>query len=408
MLLWEVVKIGIRSLISHKLRSILSILGVVFGVAAVISMLSIGEGARLEALEQIRLLGTNNIIVRALPLSKEKRLEAQQNLSMGLTDSDARRIKEISPLVDALAPITESQAVARFEDRESNVHLVATTPAFQSVANLRLTEGRFLRQEDMESHRKVCVLGWGKKEELFPHSDPLGKLINIEGQLYQVIGVLENRDLPKGKNLVVQARDINNDIYIPLMAIFSSFSSEANVNEISIRVKDANQVLLAANVIKAILDRIHNHVNDFEIIVPQELLKQSQRTQRIFNIVMGSIAGISLLVGGIGIMNIMLAVITERTKEIGTRRALGANRLDILRQFLVETLVLTISGGMIGIFLGSAAAKIINFYVAWRTVVSINAIFVSFFVSVLVGVIFGMYPAYKAANMNPIEALRYE
>ncbi len=408
MLLWEVIKIGIRSLISHKLRSMLSILGVVFGVAAVISMLSIGEGARLEALEQIRLMGTNNIIVRALPLSKEKKLEAQQNLSMGLTASDAWRIKEISPLVDAISPIRESQAVARFEDRESNVHLVATTPAYPSVASLRLTEGRFLREEDLENQRKVCVLGWGKKEELFPHDDPLGKVINIEGQLYQVIGVLENRDLPKGKNLVVQVRDINNDIYIPLVTAFSSLSSETNVNEISIRVRDANQVLLAANMAKSILDRIHNRVNDFEIIVPQELLKQSQRTQRIFNIVMGSIAGISLLVGGIGIMNIMLAIITERTKEIGTRRALGANKLDILRQFLVETLVLTIAGGLIGIFLGSAAAKIINYYVAWRTVVSINAIFVSFFVSVLVGVIFGMYPAYKAANMNPIEALRYE
>jgi putative ABC transport system permease protein len=408
MLLWEVIKIGIRSLISHKLRSLLSILGVVFGVAAVIAMLSIGEGARLEALEQIRLMGTNNIIIKALPLSKEKKLEAQQNLSMGLTATDARRIKEISPLVDAVSPIREAQTVASFENRETNVHLVATTPAYPSVSSLRVAEGRFLREEDLEGRRKVCVLGWGKKEDLFPHIAALGKTINIDGQLYQVVGVLENRDLPKGKNLVVQARDINNDIYVPLEMDSSSFSSEINVNEISVRVKDAGQVLPAANMIKSILDRIHNRVNDYEIIVPQELLKQSQRTQRIFNIVMGSIAGISLVVGGIGIMNIMLAVITERTKEIGTRRALGANKLDILRQFLVETLVLTVAGGIIGIVLGSAAAKIINYYVDWRTVVSINAVFVSFFVSVLVGVIFGMYPAYKAANMNPIEALRYE
>jgi putative ABC transport system permease protein len=408
MLIWEVIKIGIRSLISHKLRSFLSILGVVFGVAAVIAMLSIGEGARLEALEQIRLMGTNNIIVKALPLSKERKLEAQQNLSMGLTATDAQRIKEISPLVDAISPIRESQTVARFGDRESNIHLVATTPAYPSVANLRLAEGRFLRQEDLEDRRQVCVLGWGKRDELFSHGNAIGQSINIDGRLYQVVGILENRDLPKGKNLVVQARDINNDIYVPLATDFSSTSSEANVSEISIRVKDAGQVLAAANMAKSILERIHNRVNDYEIIVPQELLKQSQRTQRIFNIVMGSIAGISLIVGGIGIMNIMLAVITERTKEIGTRRALGANKLDILRQFLVETLVLTVAGGIIGIVLGSAAAKIINYYVAWRTVVSINAVFVSFFVSVLVGVVFGMYPAYKAANMNPIEALRYE
>jgi putative ABC transport system permease protein len=173
-------------------------------------------------------------------------------------------------------------------------------------------------------------------------------------------------------------------------------------------VKEANQVLLTANITKSILDRIHHRVDDFEIIVPQELLKQSQRTQRIFNIVMGSIAGISLLVGGIGIMNIMLAIITERTKEIGTRRALGANKGDILRQFLVETLVLTVSGGLLGIILGSAAAKVINYYVDWRTVVSVQAILISSLVSILVGVVFGMYPAYKAASMNPIEALRYE
>jgi len=408
MLLWEVIQIGIRSLVSHKLRSILSILGVVFGVAAVISMLSIGEGARREALEQIRLMGTNNIIVRALPLSKEKKLEARENLSMGLTDSDARRIKEIAPLVDAISPITESQAVARFEERETNARLVATRSDYQFVANFQLARGRFLTEDDLDSRRKVCVLGWGKKEELFPHDDPLGKVIDIEGESYRVIGVLENRDLPKGKNLVVQVRDINNDIYIPLMAAFTGLSSETIVNEILIRVRDANQVLLAANIVKSILDRIHNHVDDFEIIVPQELLKQSQKVQRIFNVVMGSIAGISLLVGGIGIMNIMLATVTERTKEIGTRRALGANRLDILRQFLVETLVLTVTGGIIGILFGSAAAKIINYYVAWKTIVSFQAVFVSFLVSAFVGVIFGMYPAYKAANMNPIEALRYE
>jgi putative ABC transport system permease protein len=408
MILLEVVKIGIRSLVSHKLRSILSILGVVFGVAAVISMLSIGEGARQDALEQIELMGTNNIIVRALRLSKERRFEAQQNLSRGLTDADARRVKEISPLIEATAPMKEFQGVARFVDRETNVRLVATGSAYQSVGNLHLAGGRFLSEGDLEERRTVCVLGWRTKEELFPMGDPLGKAIDLQGEIYQVIGVLENRDLSKGKNRAVQVRDINNDIYIPLAASSSALSSEINVDEILIRVKEANQVLLTANITKSILDRIHHHVDDFEIIVPQELLKQSQRTQRIFNIVMGSIAGISLLVGGIGIMNIMLAIITERTKEIGTRRALGANKGDILRQFLVETLVLTVSGGLLGIILGSAAAKVINYYVDWRTVVSIQAILISSLVSILVGVIFGMYPAYKAASMNPIEALRYE
>jgi hypothetical protein len=229
-------------------------------------------------------MGTNNIIVKALPLSKERKLEAQQNLSAGLTATDARRIKEISPLVDNVSPIRESQAVARFGDRESNVHLVATTAAYPSVASLRLAEGRFLRDEDLEDRRKVTVLGWGKKEELFPHDSPLGKSINIDGQLYQVVGVLENRDLPKGKNLVVQARDINNDIYIPLAMDFSSLSSETNVNEISIRVKDAPR-FCRPQYDQVHLDRIHNRVNDLKSLFRRSSETESEK-QRIFNIVM--------------------------------------------------------------------------------------------------------------------------
>ena len=408
MLFLDVIKIGMRSLVSHKLRSILSVLGVVFGVAAVISMLSIGEGAKQEALEQIRLMGTNNIIVRALPLGKQQKLEAEQNLSAGLTLGDAERIGGILPRLQWITSLKESQAVAHYQDRETNARLVATTSAYRPIAGLRLAAGRFLSDEDLENRRRVCVLGWKKREELFSNEDPLGRTVHIDGELYQVVGVLENRDLPKGRNLAVQVRDINNDVYVPLITGFSDLSSEIHVDEILIHIDDAGQVLTAANIAQSILGRIHNRVNDYEIIVPQELLKQSQRTQRIFSIVMGSIAGISLLVGGIGIMNIMLAVITERTREIGIRRALGANRQDILRQFLVETMVLTVAGGVIGVVLGTSAAGMINYYVGWRTIVSVNAVFVSFFVSVMIGIIFGMYPAYKAAHMNPIEALRYE
>lgn len=402
----DIFKIGIRSLISHKLRSVLSTLGVVFGVAAVVSMLSIGEGAKREALEQIRLMGTNNIIVRALPLSDQQKREAQQNLSQGVTLGDAERIAEIVPGIQGVSVFKQLLSVARYEDRETPAHLVSTTPDYLSISGLRIASGRFITNEDLENRNNVSVLGWKKKEALFPGENPIGKTITVGGQLRYVVGVLENRDQPQGKNLVVQVRDINNDIYVPLDA--TGLAKDTPINEILVQVTDSEQVLNGASVIQSILTRLHHQVNDYELIVPQELLNQSQRTQRIFSIVMGSIAGISLLVGGIGIMNIMLAVITERTREIGIRRALGANKRDILRQFLVETMVLSLSGGVIGVLLGASGARLINYYVGWLTIVSFNAVSLAFFVSVITGVVFGMYPAYKAANMNPIEALRYE
>lgn len=408
MVIFELLKIGIRNLLAHKLRSFLSVLGVVFGVAAVITMISIGEGARREALEQIRLLGTNNIIIRALDLDEHRRIEARKNLSMGLTLTDARRIQNISPMIDKVFALEESLEEARFGEREIGVHLVATTPDYIAVSGIRMAEGRFLTSSDLESSAKVSVLGWSKYRELFPSGGGLGKYIEIKSELFRVIGVISNRDLPKKENPVVQIRDINSDIYIPLNQLSVGSSSENTVDQIMIHVRETDHVIPAAQLAQAVLERRHNRVVDYEIIVPQELIKQSQRTQRIFNFVMGSIAGISLLVGGIGIMNIMLAVITERTREIGIRRALGATKKDILRQFLVETMVLTITGGCVGVIFGIFGAWGIHLYVEWRTVVSGNAVIAAFSVSVMVGIIFGMYPAYKAANMNPIEALRYE
>lgn len=407
----EVLNTGIRSLASHKLRSGLSILGIVFGVAAVIAMLSIGEGARLEALRQIQLMGMNNITIRALELDKEMEKDTKANLSIGLTMDDAEKIENLSSFVDAIAPLKDYAVVARAMDKETNARLVGVTDSYLRVAGLRVGSGRFISQADLSDSKRVCVLGWDKKAALFPSEEPLGKLVNIGDTSYMVVGVLESRNLPKEDNATVKIRDINNDIYAPLATVTLSMDAAGegtNVSEIVIRIKDSSQVKTAEKVIRSILERLHDNTKDYEVIVPQELMRQTQKTQRMFNIVMGSIAGISLLVGGIGIMNIMLATVTERTREIGIRRALGANKTEILKQFLIEAVLLTVIGGVIGILLGTVGAKIITYYARWTTSVSITTILISSGVSTIVGLIFGIYPARKAAELNPIEALKYE
>ena len=338
MTIQEVINTGIRSLASHKLRSGLSILGIVFGVAAVIAMLSIGEGARLEALKQIKLMGMNNITIRAMQLDKKMENDAKANLSMGLTLDDARKIEELSSFVDAIAPVKDYAVVARASDKETNARLVGITDSYVRIAGLRVSNGRFIGQADLSDSKRVCVLGADQKAALFPGQDALGKIVNIGDMSYLVVGVLESRNLPKEDNATVKIRDINNDIYAPLTTVTlfmggAGEGGEISVSEIVIRIKDSVQIKAAEKVIRSILERLHDNAKDYEVIVPQELLRQTQKTQRMFNIVMGSIAGISLLVGGIGIMNIMLATVTERTREIGIRRALGANKTEILKQF---------------------------------------------------------------------------
>ena len=407
----ELLVAGVRSLISHKLRSSLSILGIVFGVGAVIAMLSIGEGARLEAVEQIKLMGINNITIRESSMGAEEVKGKEGNLSQGLVADDAEAILKAAPFVEAVAPVNASQQTARVEDLETNARLVGTSPAYAHVAGLRLKAGRFIRSHDLQGNSRVCVLGAGKAAALFPSRDPLGQWIEMNNTYFKVVGVLENRDLPKSKSAVVKVSDVNNDIYAPLTTVrlfLDTGEEKMRVSEISIRVDNSLEIAEAAKLIKAVMRRLHNKVNDYEVVVPQELLRQSQQTQRIFNIVTGSIAGISLLVGGIGIMNIMLATVTERTREIGIRRALGADKMAVLQQFLIETVVLTLSGGVIGICLGIGAAKVISYLAHWSTVVSVASIVVSFGVSMITGLVFGIYPAKQAAEMNQIEALRHD
>jgi putative ABC transport system permease protein len=399
---------------------VLSILGIVFGVSAIVAMLSIGEGARQEALEQIELLGTNNITIRALTLTKSQIVEAKRNLSSGLTATDAFRLSEICPNISFIAPLKVINIESTYGNRESLAPIVGTTPDYAAVRNVSIGKGRFITLLDIEKNKRVCVLGADVAKTFFRVGSPLGEMIRLGSDWYNVIGVLQSKNIKsksrtfhKGKDASITLRNINNDIYIPfsasvLLSPSASGGSEIAVDEIGIRINEASKVQESANIIKTVLTRLHNKVQDYEIVVPVELLRQSQSTQRIFNIVLGAIAGISLLTGGIGIMNIMLATVSERTKEIGIRAALGATRMDILFQFLIETSLLTITGGVIGILLGVFGAYTINIYAEWRTVVSITAIIIASLMSVTMGLVFGLLPAYKAARMDPITALRFE
>jgi putative ABC transport system permease protein len=399
---------------------VLSILGIVFGVSAIVAMLSIGEGARQEALEQIELLGTNNITIRALTLTKSQIVEAKRNLSSGLTATDAFRLSEICPNISFIAPLKVINIESTYGNRESLAPIVGTTPDYAAVRNVSIGKGRFITLLDIEKNKRVCVLGADVAKTFFRVGSPLGEMIRLGSDWYNVIGVLQSKNIKsksrtfhKGKDASITLRNINNDIYIPfsasvLLSPSASGGSEIAVDEIGIRINEASKVQESANIIKTVLTRLHNKVQDYEIVVPVELLRQSQSTQRIFNIVLGAIAGISLLTGGIGIMNIMLATVSERTKEIGIRAALGATRMDILFQFLIETSLLTITGGVIGILLGVFGAYTINIYAEWRTVVSITAIIIASLMSVIMGLVFGLLPAYKAARMDPITALRFE
>ena len=403
--------LGLEGLRSHMLRSLLSMLGIIFGVGAVIAMLSIGEGAKQEALEQIQLMGMNNVIVKDVPVDTADQEQKRTSLSTGLKWADARAVRDLNPLVENTVPVREMTASIRYNKERTKGNIVGTTPEYAEVMNFGTREGAFFNFEDIEDAKRVCALGNGIKRKLFLFRNPLGEKVKIGDQWFTVVGVLEEKSITSSRESGLTVRDMNEDIYIPITAAlkrFSRKSQESEINSFVARVGDVSRIQEAANILKSTMQRRHNNVEDFTITVPEALLRQSQQTQRIFNIVMGAIAGISLLVGGIGIMNIMLASILERTREIGIRRATGATRSDILGQFMIEAVMLSFAGGLIGILLGFTLTRIIAAYADWRTIVSWEAIFLAFWVSVGIGVIFGVYPARRAARMDPIDALRYE
>ena len=412
----ETFSLSMVGLLSHKLRTILTMLGIIFGVAAVIAMLSIGEGAKQESLEQIRQMGISNIIVQHWDKSEEGEGEEEtdtgQNRSSGLSWADSRAVAEIVPMAEYVSPQRELQIKVQAGSSTFRTMVVGTTPDYLTVLNARMASGVFFTEDDMRESRRVCVLGADAKRALFFFDDPLGKRVKIRSQWFTVIGVLEDKGAAGGKiGGVLEVRNTDEDIYVPLLTILRRFhweSGQAELTQITIKVRDPEQLNETARIIRAIVNRRHRGVEDFKIAIPEELLRQSQRTQQIFNVVMGCIAGISLVVGGIGIMNIMLASVLERTREIGIRRALGARRRDILAQFLVESVLVSMIGGLIGVFLGYAMPQIITLYAGWPTIVQMWTILLAFSVSAAVGIGFGIYPARQAARLNPIDALRYE
>ena len=405
----ESIEIGLEGIRAHKLRAVLTALGIIFGVAAVIAMLSIGEGAKQEALEQIQLMGMNNILINDIPIEDEAEGKGRSNFSRGLTLEDAGAIQEVNPLIAVCVPERLSRAEIFYGRERVDATVVGTLPAYERVMNFYPGNGAFFTYLDVQEARRVCVLGSEIKWNLFFFQDPLGKRIKIGQQWYTVVGTMEtkpNAGLGSGAG-----DNFNRNVYIPITAAIKRFPRavfSSEIDRIIVQVRDAERIQEAANIVNKSMQRRHNMVSDFNITIPEALLKQRQKTQRIFNIVMGAIAGISLLVGGIGIMNIMLASVMERTREVGVRRAVGAKRSDILGQFLVEAIVLSFVGGLLGVVLGFILTKVIAVYAGWCTIVSVAAIFLAFGVSAAVGIIFGIYPARQAAKLDPIVSLRYE
>jgi putative ABC transport system permease protein len=430
MKLTENLAVGLGGLIDHKLRTLLTMLGIIFGVAAVVAMLSIGEGARREALKKYEMLGVNNIIVREKPMNQDELQRVRAAFSRGLSISDAESLSEIVPFVEVAAPQREIELDVKYLDVNTSRMVVGTVISYQQLINYYVEKGSFFNRAQYKQREKVCVLGAGVKRKLFPLENALDKMIKLGDQWFRVIGVMERKGQYLEASGVAAIRDLDQDIYIPLststerleMAATSTarmtrrgsessyerttLSSE--IDQITIRIGQSEDLPEAANLIKRILLRRHHNNMDFEVIVPEALLAQEQKEKRIFDIVMACIAGISLLVGGIGIMNIMLATVLERTREIGVRRAIGATRSDILGQFVVEASLLSFIGGAIGILIGFAMAFAIDQVANFRAVVTLSSIVVAFGVSTLVGLVFGIYPARKAAQLDPIEALRYE
>ena len=393
-------RLGLRSLWLHKLRSALSILGVVFGVAAVVAMSSVGEGARREAVEQVGALGIDSITVRARPSSDAA--------GTTLSTRDADALAAVVPQVRRVAPVREAALPAEASGRRMDVMALGTVPAYEAAARLTRATGRFLSDLDVRERKRVAVLGASVARALFPLSDPCGERVALGGDWFQVVGVLEGRAPPKGRVGPIRSRDVNRAVLVPLPSLDRGKDPRGDgVDEIVVRLTNADHVTEAAEVVKSVVRRSSGGAA-VDIIVPREILRQKERTQRIFNVVTGAIAAISLLVGGIGIMNIMLAGVAERTREVGIRRALGATRRDIAAQFLVESSLLTAAGGLLGATLGVTGSALIQAFAGWPTALSPAMLVAALLMALAVGIGFGFYPAVEAARLQPMDALRHE
>ncbi len=426
------VKLGVKSLWMHRLRSALTMLGIVFGVCSVIAMLAIGEGASREAQKLIARLGSRNLIVETVEPPEERADTSdtgRRMLSYGLTYKDAESIRNSLPDVEVVVPIREIDQEARYGSRKVAIKIVGTIPWYTAVSPVHVVHGRFLSSIDLHRQQSVCVVDEQLVSDLFGFEDPLGKDVMIRGNCYRVVGVAgtpsdggrQNGSTSSMTASTGSESGATGSIYLPLSTAKSRFTElsasfsggsqsieRVQLQKITVKVKSTDQVLPMRDILDTLLARLHKDKKDYRIVAPLELLYQAKRTQRIFSIVLGSIAAISLLVGGIGIMNIMLATVSERTREIGIRRALGATKRDIIVQFLSETLMLTFIGGVLGIILGSLIPFLVTHFGHMPTVITGLSLVLAFGISAAVGVVFGMYPAYRAANMDPIESLRHE
>ncbi len=423
--LLNTVKLGIKSLLLHKLRSGLTMLGMIFGVCSVIAMLAIGEGASYEAQERIKRLGSTNIIINSV-----KPPEAQDNnsgsqsfgIEYGLTYDDAARLQFTIPNVATVLPMRIIRENVTFGRNQEPSQVIGTLPSYPSMRGMELVAGRFLSMIDQKHQRNVCVLTLGLAQRLFPYQSPLESTVRVQDVYYQVVGIIRETGTAEQRPQMgeMEGEPLDNNIYIPLSTAKSrfgetlirrnagSFSAETvELHQIIVKMSSTQAVVNAERQINSLLKRFHNKI-DFELIVPLQLLREAEATKRMFNIVLGSIAAISLLVGGIGIMNIMLATVTERTREIGVRRALGAKKKDIVTQFLIETVVLSIGGGLIGVFLGVLVPLLVSASTDMVTIITPWSVGLAFGISGLTGIAFGIYPASQAAELDPIEALRHE
>lgn len=406
--------LGFQNLLQHKMRSLLTMLGMIFGVAAVVSMMSIGAGARQQVMAFIEQLGVRNILIEARESVSWDDLQKVRKLSPGLSFQDYRVINA------NVTGIVESTPRKRFvpskmipKPQRDMPTVYGVQPNYLRIAGLGVVSGRFFDQDETNRSAPVAVLGQAARQNLFGYEDPIGKFVKVNEQWFRVIGVVGPMLSASTPIEGVPTQDLNNLIYVPLYAAVNRLEDvrsdmKDEIDGIYLQLKTADDTTETSEVVRSILNASHREAGDFQVIVPAELLAEQRRTQRIFDIVMVAIASISLLVGGIGIMNIMLASILERTREIGVRRAIGARQRDIVRQFLVEAVLISFSGGLIGIVVGFVLSRAIAMLAGWSTIMTFSSIALAFVFSVSVGLLFGIYPARKAARLDPVEAIRYE
>ncbi len=418
----EVLFLGIKNLLRNTLRSFLTMLGMIFGVGSVIAMLSVGAGARHEILARIGELGVRNIIVNSVKPPEEIKVEDERQWinTYGLRFKDRQRIEETCRTVNRILPVNVVKERVWFRSKRVDASVLGVEPLHLEMFGLKVAAGRIFNLVDSDNGHKVCLIRKGLTRKLGIVGDPIGMSLRIGSFPFEVVGVLADEAFRSHTRKALAIDERAQEIYIPYntsMRTFGTFSyvvrtgseeiSEVDLDQIIVETKDTESVFATAKMIASILAHDHKK-QDYEIVVPLELLQQSAKTQQVFNIVMVLIASISLLVGGIGIANIMLATITERTKEIGIRRALGARRSDVMSQFLTETLAIAAIGGIFGAFFGVAGVQGIVHFTNWKALIAPHYVGVSLLISCGVGVLSGIYPARRAAAMDPITALRYE